>query len=107
MSKITERRKTLEEYPDVMSFNDLCEYLDVSREFGYKILKETDLPRFQILRKYMIIKSALRQWELRSYEKTDKIFQYDLLPPSMKFTEADIEYIARKLKDLTARTDRA
>ena len=65
MAKGENRRFNLTEYPDIMSFADLCEYFDVSKETGYKMLNMEGFPKIKIHggRKYLIIKSALQQWQ--------------------------------------------
>jgi excisionase family DNA binding protein len=73
--KLKERRMNLEEYPDVMTFTDLCEYFNVSKETGYKIIHDENFPKIKMHggRKFIIIKSALQFWQHKTALKDVKL----------------------------------
>ena len=57
------RRISLDQYPDIMTTNDFIEYWGVSRETAFKIIHRPDFPKISTSRKYIIIKSALQEWQ--------------------------------------------
>lgn len=52
-------RLMLEDYPDVMSIEQMCEILSVSTKTGYKLLKEGKICCLKVGRAYRIPKAHL------------------------------------------------
>lgn len=52
-------RKALNDYPDVMNIDEMCEILGISTKTGYKILKDKQLMSIKIGRMYRIPKVHL------------------------------------------------
>lgn len=52
----------LADYPDIMSTEEMCEYLRISVTTGYKLLKNKEIDSIKIGKTYKIPKSSLRKY---------------------------------------------
>jgi excisionase family DNA binding protein len=54
--------KSMNDYPDVMSIEQMCEILGISTKTGYKILKDNQITSIKIGRTYRIPKVHLMSY---------------------------------------------
>lgn len=53
---------TLEQYPDILSVEELCEVLNVGANAAYELLNKSTIPAFRIGRRWKIPKEAVAQY---------------------------------------------
>ena len=53
------KKRTFESYPDVVTVNELCEMLGISKKLAYRILDSQDIRSVRVGRIYRIPKSAV------------------------------------------------
>ena len=54
--------KDLSEYPDILSTEEMCEYLRISVTTGYKLLRKKEIESIKVGTTYKIPKSSLRKY---------------------------------------------
>ena len=54
--------KDLSEYPDILSTEEMCEYLRISVTTGYKLLRSKEIESIKVGTTYKIPKSSLRKY---------------------------------------------
>lgn len=54
--------KDLSEYPDILSTEEMCEYLRISVTTGYKLLRNKEIESIKVGTTYKIPKSSLRKY---------------------------------------------
>lgn len=55
-------KKNLSQYSDVLTINELCEYMNISRNTAYKFLKENNIKYAKVGRVYKISKISLSEY---------------------------------------------
>lgn len=60
--------KSLNEYPDVLTADDLMAILDISRCTVYKLLRNGALPAIKIGKQYRILKNVLADFLSANYD---------------------------------------
>ncbi len=53
------KKRMFESYPDVVTVNELCEMLGISKKLAYRILDSQDIRSVRVGRIYRIPKSAV------------------------------------------------
>ena len=53
------KKRMFESYPDVVTVNELCEMLDISKKLAYRILNSQDIRSVKVGRIYRIPKAAI------------------------------------------------
>ena len=53
------KKRMFESYPDVVTVNELCEMLDISKKLAYRILDSQDIRSVKVGRIYRIPKAAI------------------------------------------------
>ncbi len=53
------KKRMFESYPDVVTVNELCEMLGISKKLAYRILDRQDIRSVRVGRIYRIPKSAV------------------------------------------------
>lgn len=53
---------TLEQYPDILTVEELCEVLNVGANAAYELLNKSVIPAFRIGRRWKIPKEAVAQY---------------------------------------------
>ena len=58
----------LEQYPDILTVEELCEVLDIGANAAYQMLNDGSLPAFRIGRRWKIpkesVKEFINQWKV-------------------------------------------
>ena len=57
-----EKRMSISEYPDVMTVEDMCEYLRISTKTGYKLLREGAIKCLKPGKSYLIPKKYVLEF---------------------------------------------
>lgn len=59
--------KSLNEYPDILTADDLMAILDISRCTAYKLLRNGSIPAIKIGKQYRILKKVLADFLSSNY----------------------------------------
>lgn len=57
-----DNKKKLSEFADIITIDELCNYLEISRNTAYKFLKKKKIKHAKVGREYKISKSSLAEY---------------------------------------------
>ena len=69
--KTEDHYKMLKEYPDVLSFEQMCKVLSISPKTGYKLLQEEKISNIKIGRAYRIPKIHMIAYLINGNQKSE------------------------------------